>query len=109
MGFAPHQGQSVRSLRWSLDPMRHATRCFALALVLGLQPWVTRGAEPTFERIFGPEVPTGPYKHPACMTKLNNGDLYLVYYGGAGEYAIETGVFGSRRKKGEKEWSAPRP
>ena len=36
------------------------------------------------ERVFGPEVPTGPYKHPACMTELKNGDLYLVYYGGAG-------------------------
>ena len=63
--------------------------------------------EPEFERIFGPEVKTGPYKHPACMTELRNGDLYLVYYGGEGEYAIETGVFGSRRKKGSKEWSPP--
>src|SRR3954468_1859830 len=59
------------------------------------------------ERIFGPEVKTGPYKHPACMTELRNGDLYLVYYGGEGEYAIETGVFGSRRKKGSKDWSPP--
>ena len=58
-------------------------------------------------RVFGPEVPTGPYKHPACMTELENGDLYLVYYGGAGEYATETGVFGSRLKKGEAEWSPP--
>src|SRR3954452_9206477 len=63
--------------------------------------------EPQFERIFGPEVKTGPYKHPACMTELQNGDLYLVYYGGDGEYAVDTGVFGSRRKKGSSEWSAP--
>ena len=34
------------------------------------------------------------------MTELRNGDLYLVYYGGAGEYAVDTGVFGSRRQKG---------
>jgi predicted neuraminidase len=65
--------------------------------------------EPEFERIFGPEVKTGPYKHPACMTELQNGDLYLVYYGGGGEYEADTSVFGSRRKKGSKEWSPPVP
>jgi predicted neuraminidase len=65
--------------------------------------------EPEFERIFGPEVKTGPYKHPACMTELRNGDLYLVYYGGGGEYEVDTSVFGSRRKKGSTEWSPPRP
>ena len=43
---------------------------------------------------------TGPYKHPACLTELSNGDFYLVYYGGAGEYAMDTGVFGSRLRKG---------
>ena len=61
----------------------------------------------TITRVFGPEVPTGPYKHPASMTELSNGDLYLVYYGGAGEYATETAVFGSRLKKGQTEWTAP--
>lgn len=59
------------------------------------------------ERVFGPEVPTGRYKHPASLTELQNGDLYLVYYGGAGEYAIETAVFGARLKKGTTTWSAP--
>ncbi|MDR3633891.1 MAG: exo-alpha-sialidase [Isosphaeraceae bacterium] len=62
----------------------------------------------TLHRVFGPEVPTGPYKHPACMTELASGDLYLVYYGGEGEYANDTAVFGSRRKKGAAEWSAPK-
>src|SRR5436309_198351 len=38
-------------------------------------------AELRIERVFGPEVPTGPYKHPACLTELSNGDLYLVHYG----------------------------
>ena len=60
------------------------------------------------ERIFGKEIATGPYKHPACATELHNGDIYLVYYGGAGEYAVKTGVFGSRKKKGGTNWSAPR-
>ena len=59
------------------------------------------------ERVFGPEVPTGPYKHPASMTELTNGDLYLVYYGGEGEYATDTGVFGARLKKGSHQWSRP--
>ena len=60
------------------------------------------------ERVFGPEVPTGRYKHPACITALANGDLYLVYYGGAGEYAVDTGVFGARLRKGESKWTAPK-
>jgi predicted neuraminidase len=65
--------------------------------------------ELTIRRLFGPEVPTGPYKHPACMTELANGDLYLVYYGGAGEYAVDTSDYGSRLKKGETQWSPPKP
>jgi predicted neuraminidase len=64
-------------------------------------------AELRTEKVFGPETQTGPYKHPACITELANGDLYLVYYGGGGEYADETAVFGSRRRKGESKWSAP--
>jgi predicted neuraminidase len=64
-------------------------------------------AELRTEKLFGPETQTGPYKHPACITELSNGDLYVVYYGGGGEYADETAVFGSRRKKGEAAWSRP--
>lgn len=60
------------------------------------------------ERIFGPETPTGPYKHPACMTELKNGDLFLVFYGGKGEYANDTSVFGSRKSKGSSQWSRPK-
>src|ERR1051326_4476106 len=63
---------------------------------------------PRIERVFGPEVPTGPYKHPASIAELDNGDLYLVYYGGKGEYAIDTGVFGSTLRKGSAKWTAPR-
>ena len=57
--------------------------------------------------MFGPEVPTGRYKHPASIAALANGDLYLVYYGGAGEYALNTGVFGTRCAKGETRWTQP--
>ena len=69
--------------------------------------WLIRQDTPTIGRVFGPEVPTGPYKHPACLTELDNGDLYLVYFGGEGEYARDTAVFGSRRAKGSASWSAP--
>ena len=84
---------SCRSCPWRTDPQagkclmklrarradRVARACRAAPRSLRLVP-----AEPRFERIFGPEVKTGPYKHPACMTELSNGDFYLVYYGGAG-------------------------
>jgi predicted neuraminidase len=65
--------------------------------------------ELNIHRVFGPENPTGPYKHPASMTELENGDLSLVYYGGSDEYAVETAVFGARLKKGDTKWSMPRP
>ncbi len=79
-------------------------RC-AIALVLALAP---ARAEIVTERIFGPEVPTGPYKHPASICALDNGDLLLVYYGGEGEYAQSTAVFLSRLRAGGKRWSEPR-
>ena len=66
-----------------------------------------QAADPVFRRVFGPEIPTGPYKHPACLEELSNGDLYMVYYGGQGEYANDTAVFASRLKKGSTEWSKP--
>jgi predicted neuraminidase len=59
------------------------------------------------EKVFGPETPTGPYKHPSSVAELDNGDLFLAFYGGAGEYATETRVFGSRLRKGSRAWSAP--
>lgn len=59
------------------------------------------------QRLFGPEILTGKYKHPASFDQLQNGDLYLVYYGGDGEYAEGTAVFGSRLKRGDRTWSSP--
>lgn len=64
-------------------------------------------ADITITKIFGPETKTGPYKHPSCLTQLENGDLYLVYYGGEGEYAESTRVFGSRQTSGSDTWTAP--
>jgi predicted neuraminidase len=83
-----------------------AVLAFLVALHLGTS---LAAGELTITRVFGPETPTGPYKHPASMTEMNNGDLFLVYYGGAGEYATDTAVFGARLKRGETRWSTPKP
>lgn len=64
-------------------------------------------AELQIEKIFGPETPTGKYKHPTTLTELDTGDLLLAYYGGGGEYEKETAVYGARLRPGEKQWSAP--
>ncbi|HOZ46267.1 MAG TPA: exo-alpha-sialidase [Candidatus Hydrogenedentes bacterium] len=58
-------------------------------------------------RVFGPETPGGDYKHPASLAELDNGDLYLAYYGGSGEYGVDTTVFGARLAQGSEEWTAP--
>ena len=64
-------------------------------------------AELTFERVFGPETPGGRYKHPASLSELANGDLFIAYYGGEGEYQGDTAVFGSRRAKESTKWTLP--
>lgn len=63
--------------------------------------------ELTIERVFGPETPGGKYKHPASIEELPNGDLYLAFYGGDGEYESNTADYGSRRTKGSMQWSPP--
>jgi predicted neuraminidase len=75
------------------------------AVLLSASP--ARNSGIATERIFGPEVP-GKYKHPAAITELDNGDLYLAYYGGSGEYSADSAVHWSRLRKGETKWSTPR-
>lgn len=82
--------------------MRHRA---ALALLTSV---VAFAGELVKERLFGPEVATGPYKHPASITELAGGDLLVTYYGGSGEYANRTGVFGSRFSQATRKWSAPK-
>jgi predicted neuraminidase len=77
-----------------------ATVLFLTASGLGM-------AELRIETLFGPETPTGPYKHPSSITELDNGDLLLAYFGGGGEYELETAVFGSRLESGSKRWTDP--
>ena len=49
----------------------------------------------------------GPYRHPCCFDQLDNGDLYVVYYGGAGEYEGDTAVYGFRKPAGSDRWTKP--
>ncbi len=60
----------------------------------------------TIQRVIGPEFP-GPYKHPATIAELANGDLYIAYYSGEGEYEGDTAVYGMRLAKGSSTWSKP--
>lgn len=60
----------------------------------------------TITKVYGTELP-GKYKHPASITELANEDLYLAYYGGSGEYDLDTAVWGGRLKHGGAKWSRP--
>ena len=66
---------------------------------------VGRGGEVRFERIFGPEIPTGPYKHPACFDELANGDLSFTSRGGAGD----DDLFIARARGKDRGFSTPAP
>lgn len=66
-------------------------------------------AELVVEPVFGPADPGGPYKHPAAIEELANGDIYIVFYGGQGEYEGDTAVYGSRLAQGATEWTPPAP
>ncbi len=111
-----HGGSLLSTPNAARHPQRFAYMRFGLVCIIAGclfvalgRPHGSRAAELRITRVFGPEISTGPYKHPASMTELGNGDLYLVYYGGAGEYARETAVFGSRLKKGTTQWTLPKP
>ncbi len=61
----------------------------------------------------GSSVSSGPRSPaatsiPASIEELANGDLYIAYYGGDGEYAEQTAVYGMRLKRGETKWSTPK-
>ena len=79
-----------------------------VAILVGLASLASAAAadDIVIERLFGPEIP-GKYKHPPSITELDNGDLYVVYYGGEGEYASDTAVYGSRLAKGTAAWTRP--
>lgn len=84
--------------------MRRA--CLSLVVLLSFWPSPVSAADIEHQRVFGRELP-GKYKHPATFDELDNGDLYLVYYGGTGEYGDDTAVYGSRLVKGSMKWTKP--
>ena len=56
---------------------------FAVAVAALAFGWESATADGLrFERLFGPEVPTGDYKHPASVTELANGDLFVAFFSG---------------------------
>lgn len=81
---------------------------FVSALLAAVAASVGHADDVRFERIFGPEHPGGRYKHPAAIEELANGDLYLVFYGGSGEYGDDTAVRGARLPLGHDKWTPPR-
>ena len=78
-----------------------------LAILVGSSNTAGAADDIAFERVIGTEFP-GKYKHPASIEELASGDLYIAYYGGDGEYADVTAVYGMRKIKGEKNWSQPK-
>ena len=61
-----------------------------------------------FQKVFGPDTPGGLYKHPAALEALGNGELFLAYYGGEGEYQGDTKVFGATWSPNTERWTQPR-
>ena len=91
-----------------MDALFSMLTCLALSSTSGAMPTVestnppgTMTAAVPVRRVFGPEHPGGRYKHPASITQLANGDLYLAYYTGSDEYAMDTAVYGARLPRGE--------
>jgi len=74
----------------------------AALVLIGAKP-----ADIVVEKVYGTELP-GKYKHPACIEELANGDLYIAYYGGSGEYEPDTAVYAGRLRRGSKTWSKPK-
>lgn len=95
-----------------MKPKYSIIRCmytFAVIALMSVATTLSSAQQIHIEKVFGPETDTGRYKHPSSFECLDNGDFYLVYYGGKGEYAWDTAIFGSRKTKGSDTWSEPVP
>ncbi len=82
-------------------------RLFCVSLIVACLVALTAQGEIQISKIVGKETPGGDYKHPASITELVNGDLYLAWYGGQGEYEGDTKDWGMRLRKGETNWQGP--
>jgi hypothetical protein len=84
-----------------------------LAVTLLLATWmftslrIAVAAEPLYqaENIF---MPQSLHTHGSCIVECANGDLLCCWYKGSGERrADDVGVYGARRRRGDKTWSEP--
>ncbi len=94
------------SPRFRVPPTR--LRCGLMPLVL-LTSTMAFAADDLWTEVVIPaesDAP-GPYRHPCMFDEFDNGDLYVVYYGGAGEYEGDTAVYGFRKVQGSDTWSTP--
>lgn len=89
--------------------MRISSLAFALQLATisftGLQ--FAAADEPRYqaEVIFTPQ---SLHTHGSCIVECPNGDLLCCWYKGSGERrADDVGIFGARRRSGDKRWSEP--
>ena len=80
--------------------------CGLLILCFAAVVEVAAGDDVVINRVIGTEFP-GQYKHPATIAELDNGDLYIAYYSGEGEYEGDTAVYGMRLAKGTDTWTTP--
>ena len=64
---------------------------------------LTYSSELIFENI-----PGAPVHHASSITEAANGDLLVTWYGGSYESADDEALFMARRKKGSRNWEAPR-
>ena len=62
--------------------LHRTLRLISLWLSLAVFGALFAADEINVERVLGPEVKTGDYKHPASFDELRNGDLYLVFFSG---------------------------
>src|SRR5436190_15046774 len=88
--------------------LHRTLRLISLWLSLAVFGALFAADEINVERVLGPEVKTGDYKHPASFDELRNGDLYLVFFSGQGEYNDNSAaVFGARLVRDGTRWSSP--
>ncbi len=80
--------------------------CAILPVALSLSSVLLAAEDIHTDVVFGADL-SPKYKHPASITELANGDLYLAFYGGTGEYDLDTADYGARLPKGQTQWSRP--
>src|SRR5262245_52209946 len=90
------------------DGIRVALTAVALAMGFMLSAANARSDEPAgpfheSELIFPPQH---LHTHGSCIVECANGDLIACWYRGSGERrADDVGVYGARKRRGEKRWS----